>query len=112
MAFEEFVIEGEATLGYFGDQVDDRHVRIKTDGDSEESLGARVEQTIARALNFPNSDEFDAFFQKMDALRQKDLQPADGTPDVIRDGFKLRIRVEVVEEQGLYEPGIHGMIKV
>lgn len=99
MAFQEFTIEGEATLGYFGDKFDDdRQVRIKTIGDSEESVGSRVEQVIAKALNFPNEDEFDEFFKKMDALRQRDLQPADGTPDVVRQGFRLKIEVEMLDE--------------
>ena len=99
MAFQEFTIEGEATLGYFSDKFDDdRQVRIKTVGDSEESIGSRVEQVIAKALNFPNEDEFDEFFQKMEALRQQDLQPADGMPDVVRQGFRLKIEVEMLDE--------------
>lgn len=95
MAFEEFTIEGEATLGYFGD-TNDKHVRIKTEGDTSESLGERVEQMIAGALNFPNEEEFDQFFKNMDNLRNQGLRPADGVPDLVRQGFRLRIEVETL----------------
>ena len=92
MSFTKFTIEGAATFGYFGDRVDDdRHVRI---------IGKRVEQVIAQSLDFPNESEFDQFFQHMEALRQQELQPANGIPDVIRDGVRLRITVEVVDAEG------------
>ena len=99
MAFTEFTIEGDAVLGYFGDRFDDdRHVRIKDDSEGEDSIGVRIEQLIAKSLNFPNDDEFSAFFEKMEELRQQELQPADGTPDIIREGTRLRISVEVVDD--------------
>lgn len=98
MAFVEFTIEGDAVLGYFGDQHDDRHVRIKSDEDSDDDVGERVEQIIAKSLDFPNSAEFDEFFNKMEKLREQELQPADGTPDLVRTGTRLRITVEVVED--------------
>ena len=98
MAFTDFTIEGDAILGYFSDQVDDRHVRIKDDNENEESIGERVEQLIARSLNFPNDAEFDQHFERMAALREQDLQPADGQPDLVREGIRLRITVSVVED--------------
>ncbi len=99
MAFTQFTIEGDAVLGYFGDRMDDdRHVRIKDDGNGEDSIGARVEQLIAKSLNFPNDAEFSTFFEKMEELRAQELQPADGTPGIIREGTRLRITVEVVED--------------
>lgn len=98
MALTNFTIEGDAILGYFSDQVDDRHVRIKDDNDGDESIGERVEQLIARSLNFPNDEEFEQHFERMQSLRDQELQPADGLPDVVREGTRLRITVSVVEE--------------
>ncbi len=99
MAFTNFTIEGDAVLGYFGDRFDDdRHVRIKDDGEGEDSIGVRIEQLIAKSLNFPNDEKFSTFFEKMEKLRSQDLQPADDAPDLIREGTRLRITVEVVED--------------
>lgn len=99
MAFTNFTIEGDAVLGYFGDRMDDdRHVRIMDDGEGEDSIGVRIEQMIAKSLNFPNDDEFSAFFERMEELRSQELQPADGHPDITREGTRLRITVEVVED--------------
>lgn len=106
MAFTSFTIEGEAILGYFSDHHSgaDRSVLIKDDDASdttnpgEESIGERIEQTIAKSLKFPNDGEFDDFFQRVNELREKGLQPADGVPDITREGVHLRITVEVVED--------------
>lgn len=107
MAFTSFTIEGEAVLGYFSDLPAgaDRYVRIKDDDDSdaanlgEESIGERVEQTISKSLKFPNDGEFDAFFARVNELREQGLQPADGVPDITREGVRLRITVEVIEDE-------------
>lgn len=110
MAFTNFTIEGDAILGYFSDQPAgaDRHVRIKDDDASdtsdeanpgEVSIGDRVEQIIANSLKFPNDGEFDDFFQRVNELREKGLQPADGVADITREGVRLRITVEVVENE-------------
>ncbi len=99
MAFTNFTIEGDATLGYFAEEMSDRDraVRIKDDIEGEDSIGVRIENLIARSLNFPNDDEFQAHFERMEELRQQELQPADGSPDTIREGVRLRITVEVIE---------------
>lgn len=107
MAFTNFTIEGDAILGYFSDQPAgaDRHVRIKDDNASGEanpgevSIGDRVEQIIATSLKFPNDGEFDDFFQQVNELREKGLQPADGVADITREGVRLRITVEVIGDE-------------
>ena len=99
----QFTVEGEVDLAYFTGERDSRHVIIRPDesddrpvavGDS--SAGERLETRIANALNFPNDAEFDAMFKRLEELREKGLQPADGKPDMIREGVKLRITVEVL----------------
>lgn len=122
MAFTKFTFEGNAVLGYFASEHSDRDraVRIKDDNDeggdapapapapvpvpvpvgspAGESIGTRVETLIARSLGFPNDAEFEEMHQRMEALRERDLQPADGTPDVTRENLRLRITVEVVDD--------------
>ena len=107
-AFTDFTLEGDAILGYFSDKPSDsdRSVRIKTDDDSStsvpmmagmpETLGDRIETLIARSLGFPNDAEFDAHSQRMQDLRAKNLQVAEGVPDITREGIRLRITVEVI----------------
>lgn len=99
MAFTNFTIEGDAVLGYFADEPSDRDraVRIKDDSEGEDSIGIRIENLIAKSLNFPNDAEFQSHFEHMEELRQQELQPADGTPDIIREGTRLRVTVEVIE---------------
>ncbi len=80
-----FVVEGDATLGQFDEG---KHVRID---------GERIENLIAEALDFPNDAEFEQMFAHLDELRQQGLAPADGEPDIVREGIKLRISVEVIE---------------
>ena len=67
---------------------------IKEDGRDESSS---LESIIARSLGFPNDDEFQAHYARMDTLRSQELQPADGTPDIVREGVRLRISVAVIE---------------
>lgn len=96
MAMTSFTVEGEALLGYHADEfLRDREVKIKDDG-SEDAV--HLEQLIAQNLNFPNSDEFDAHFTRMEELRSQELQPMDGKADIVREGVRLRITVEVVED--------------
>lgn len=99
-SFTNFTIEGEAVLDYFGDQPGglDRRVRIKDDTEGADGEGTSLEQVIAKSLGFPNEREFDEFFRRMEALREQQLQPADGVADISRDSVRLRITVEVVED--------------
>lgn len=97
MAMTSFTVEGEVQLGYLADEESccDRMVHLKED-DSEDMI--RIEQLIAKNLNFPNLEEFDVHIQRMEALRQEGLQPLDDhEPDIVREGVRLRISVEVVE---------------
>lgn len=100
MAFTNFTIEGDAVFGYFANEPSDsdRAVRIKDDSDNEDSIGVRIENIIAKSLNFPNDTEFQSHFERMEKLRQQELQPADGQPDIVREDIRLRITVEVVED--------------
>ena len=95
MAMTKFTVEGEALLGYVADEfIRDRTVQIKDDGSGDTVF---LEQLIANNLNFPNSEEFDQHFERMDELRQQELQPMDGRPDILREGTRLRITVEVID---------------
>ena len=96
MSFTKFTVEGDIVLGYHADEMSDRDrgVRIKEDGKDESSS---LESIIARSLGFPDDDEFQAHSERMDSLRQQELQPADGTPDIVREGVRLRVSVEVIE---------------
>lgn len=95
MAMTKFTVEGEAKLGYIADEfIRDRTVQIKDDNSDDAVF---LEQLIANNLNFPNSDEFDAHFQRMEELRNQELQPMDGRPDILREGTRLRITVEVID---------------
>jgi hypothetical protein len=93
--FKEFVVEGEVVLGYHASDMSDRDRGVKivqVDG-SQVSL----EALIARSMGFPNEDEFQAHFDRMEALRQQGVQPIDGEPDITREGVRLRIEVEVLD---------------
>jgi hypothetical protein len=56
----------------------------------------RLEAFIVDQLGFPNEAEFDQMHRKLDNLRDKGLRPAEGIPDCVRDGVKLRVTVEVL----------------
>lgn len=97
MAMTSFTVEGDAVLGYHADAPWDRDrvVMIKDD-DSEDAV--RIEQLIAKNLNFPNSDEFDQHSARMQELAGQGLQPMDDeNPDIVRETVRLRVTVEVVE---------------
>lgn len=100
-SFTNFTIEGDAVLDYFGELPVglDRRVKIKDDTEGADQEGISLEQVIAKSLGFPNEGEFDEFSRRMEALRQQDLQPTDGTPDISRESVRLRITVEVVEDE-------------
>lgn len=100
MAFTSFTVEGEAVLDYFSDQPGglDRRVRIKDDTEGADEEGVGLEQVIAKSLGFPNEGEFDEFFRRMEAMREQGVQPADGVADITRESVRLRITVEVVED--------------
>jgi len=82
---KEFTVEGEVTLGHFSEE----GTRISI-GDE------RIENLIARQLGFPNDDEWDEMYQRMSSLRERGLAPAEGEPDIVREGVRLRIEVEIL----------------
>ena len=99
----KFVIEGDVTLAYFTGHYNPRQVILNAppivDDDPSVSEGCeceRLESKIAQELGFPNEGEFDAMFAKLDELRAQGLRPAKGEPDLLREGTKLRITVEVL----------------
>lgn len=81
---KEFTVEGDVTLGRF-----DEGTRISIDGE-------RIEDLIARQLDFPNDEEWDAMSNRLMELRDKGLAPAEGEPDIVREGVRLRIEIEVL----------------
>ena len=80
----EFTVEGDVTLGRFDDGN-----RVTIDGE-------RVEDLIARQLGFPSDEEWEAMSERLSSLRADGLAPADGEPDIVREGVRLRIEVEVI----------------
>ena len=101
----QFTVEGEVDLAYFTGERDSRHVILQpNESDAPKAVvvggdspaGERLETRIANALNFPDDGEFDDMFKRLDDLRQKGLQPAEGVPDCVRKDVKLRITVEVL----------------
>jgi hypothetical protein len=97
MTFKNFTLEGEVILGYHADEMSDRDRGIKMISE-ETGEPASLEGIIARSLEFPSDDEFETHFARMSQLRDQELQPLDGSPDVTRTGVKLRITVSVVED--------------
>jgi hypothetical protein len=101
-----FQLEGEIALAYDANERYGKHVLVDVDGGPGEvpvagadcGCGERMhlEQYVAQQLGFPNDAEFDAMIKRLDELRNKGLQPADGVPDIVREGVKLRITVEVL----------------
>lgn len=112
MAFQKFVLEGDATLGFFAREMDDRSVRmvppsfeggvnapsLASIAGTESDPGHRLETIITRALDFPSEAEFDAMFEQTNALREQGLQTVEGKPDITRENVRLRITVEVLED--------------
>lgn len=100
---KQMTIEGEVTLAYLIGERDDRQVLVRdenapTDGPATVPVSQRrLEALICEMLGFPNEAEFDAMYKKLDELRQKQLRPAEGTPDGTREGVKLRVTVEVLD---------------
>ena len=106
MAFTSFTLEGEAVLGFFAREFDDRHVRMQEPTDpsvpvavsTDASDGERIETIISRALGFPSDSEFDEMSNRNHELREQGLQTVAGIPDLVRRGTRLRITVEVLED--------------
>ena len=99
---KQFVLEGEMALAYFIGERDSKHVLIEdkdaaTDGPETVSTSQRrLESKIADELGFPSDSEFDEMHRKLSDLSKKGLRPAEGIPDCVREGTKLRITVEVL----------------
>lgn len=87
-----FELEGDITLAYMSDDPHGKHILIQKDGEP-----VRLEEYIAQQLDFPSNFEFDAMMNRLDQLRGDGLQPAEGEPDITREGVKLRISVEVLD---------------
>ncbi len=94
-----FVMEGDFTLAYFSGECHSKRILLKakkSSSDGPVDPQQYLEGKIADELGFPNEDEFDEIFMKIDELREKGLRPAMGEPDGVREGMKLRITVEVL----------------
>lgn len=98
MAFKEFTLEGEAIFRYYGSEVRDREVRMVTAGENPEGVGEALEAIVARSLGFPSDEEFESMMDQQRSLAEQELQPADGAPDIVRRGMRLKIEVEVMDE--------------
>jgi len=98
----KFVIEGDVTLAYFTGHREPRQIILNVPppadsaGVPEECGCDRLEGKIAEELGLPSESEFDAMFAMLDKLREQGLRPAKGQPDMLREGTKLRITVEVL----------------
>ena len=90
----EFTIEGSMELAYYADQKYSKRVLIHPEEEGDFSPES-VETKIATSLNFPNDQEFDAIFAKMEELRKQGLRTEEGVPDGTRE-VQLRITVEVL----------------
>ncbi|MHC4297945.1 MAG: hypothetical protein ACYS7Y_11630 [Planctomycetota bacterium] len=100
---KKFVVEGDVSLAYFAEESDSRHVLLKPEKSNasegalvDSSQGVRLEAKIANELNFPTDAEFDQLYRQLDDMRERGVRPADGVPNVTRDGVRLRITVEVL----------------
>lgn len=100
---KEMTIEGVVTLAYFTGERDSKHVLIRdenapTNGPGTEPASQRrLESFVCDMLGFPSEAEFDEMFKRLDQLRQKQLRPAEGTPDGVRENVKLRVTIEVLD---------------
>lgn len=81
-----FTIEGNIELEHDTDSGS----KVKIDGECLSCI-------IANNFDFPNENEWDAMFQHLESLREQGMQPLDGEPDVVRQGPKVRVTVELVE---------------
>ena len=96
----KFVLEGDFTLAYFGEESDSKHVLIKDEDKSSDAVvggsNTRLEAKIAEELGFPTNAEFDEIFERNEKLREQGLRSAAGEPDMTRENVQLRITVEVL----------------
>jgi hypothetical protein len=84
MAMTEFTLEGEVLLGNFDDG---NHIRVD---------GERLEDLISRNIGFPSEEEFDEMINRIGQLREDGLTIAEGEPNILREGTRLKISVEVL----------------
>ncbi len=88
---ESFVIEGSATLTYCAG--DSERGVILTEGGTQKP----IEEAIAEKLNFPDNEEFDQMLQTIrDRRASSDPYPIGNEPDMVRQGVRLRVTVEVL----------------
>ena len=85
----EVEFEGELTLGYFSE---DSERQIRLDGKSMDML-------VSEMLDFPNSDEFDQIFTRLDEMRAQDVQPIGNEPDLVREAGRYKIKIEKVDSE-------------
>ncbi len=96
----QFTIEGSMTLAYYADERHSKRVLIADEGEDYPAYevsgnNQSLESKIAKNLNFPNDEEFDEVFRKMEELREQGLRTEEGVPDGTRE-VQLRITVEVL----------------
>jgi len=102
MAVKSIVIEGGVTLAYFSAEDQSRRVLVQLASPPQhlnapdDSDPVRLETYIAQQLDFPNQAEYDAVYKRLEELRQQGLRPAADEPDIIREGQKIRITIEVL----------------
>lgn len=101
----QFTIEGPMTLAYFASERNSKRILINPEEEDtgsdavvsgmdisdQESLGTK----IANEIGFPNDQEFDELYSKLEGLRQQGLRTDEGVPDVTRE-VQLRITVEIL----------------
>jgi hypothetical protein len=96
-----FTIEGPMTLAYFASEVHAKRILITEEEESlldNATVGNRqesLESKIAEEIGFPDDQEFDEVFMRMEQLRNQGLRTEDGVPDGTR-AINLRITVEVL----------------
>ncbi len=100
---KKLVVEGDVTMAFFAGENNSKRILLNrpTDDDMpmvgevpqlpQETLGSRVSKDI----DFPNDSEFDAFYEKVEKLRQQGLRTEDEVPDITRQ-VKMRITVEIL----------------
>lgn len=81
---KQFTVEGEATLCY-----------TTENGPCVSIDDERLVDIISRQLEFPNDEEWNTMYERLDSLREQGLMPAMDEPDIERSGIQLRVTVEV-----------------
>lgn len=78
---------GELTLGFTSEE-GERCLRLD---------GVKVSELISQALDFPNEEEFDVMFRRLEQMRENGVRPLEGEPDVMREAGRYKISIEKVE---------------